>query len=919
MKRLAALALVVVTVAAVRGLGTGTLEAHGAALAIGFALVAAVVAGDLVRHVGLPRLTGYLLFGLLCGPSVANLITRPMARELLLLGGIAIALIAFIAGLELNGDRLRRQLAGVMWVSVVTVNVVFAGLLAAYWLVWPWLPFVPEATGWLRLALAAVVATVTVSFSPIVSIAVIADSRARGPLSELVLATTVIADLLLVLAFAASMEGARWAAEARAGGGILLQLAWAMAGSMAFGALVGAAFTIYLRVVRQELTLALLAVCVLLSEVGRLLDFEPILAGLTAGFLVSNVARPEGDALRVAIARGSLPVFVVFFATAGASVDLSALASVGLLALGVSALRAVLLVAGTRSGVRLAGLEPWAARSWTGLVSQAGITLGFASIVSLEFPEWGPQVQALAVTLVALHEVAGPVLFRGALKQAGEIGPRARRPLVVVSNREPYVHTFTPDGAIHCPPTAGGVAVALDALMRERGGVWIAHGAGSADRAVVDERDHVRVPPDHPSYTLRRIWIDEPTFSRYYGGFANEGLWPLCHVVDVRPVFRSEDWEAYQAVNDRFAAAIDSEVTGASTPVFIQDYHLALVAPKLRARQADARTAIFWHIPWPSPDRLRVCPWRREVVAGLLANDLIAFQVERDRRNFLMAVQDELAGELEENATVVRYRNRRTTVVSVPIGVDYDRIQRLGADPGLSDEHRRLVAEFGLTAPLLGVGVDRLDYTKGIPERLAALDRLLSRRPDLRGRLTFVQVGVPSRSELESYSAIELEIDQRVREINDRHRVDGAPPPVFYYKQALNIRSLVALYRMARFCVVSSLHDGMNLVAKEFVASRDDLAGVLVLSELAGAAHELGRALIINPYDVDGFAAAIARAIDMPPEEQAERMSALRRVVAGRDVFGWASDILEGLDSLWSRPLLYSSSVSAAEGPGVPD
>lgn len=914
MRRLAALALVVGTVVGLRALAEGgAQDAHGAALAMGFALVAAVVAGDLARRVGLPRLSGYLLFGLVCGPGVANIITRPMARDLLLLSGIAIALIAFIAGLELNVDRLRRKAAGMLWMSVSTVGVVFIGLLTTFWFVWPWLPLLPEATGGLRLSAAAVVAAVTVSFSPIVSIAVIADSRARGPLSELVLVTTVVADLLLVLAFAASMEGARWSLAVGSEAGVLLQLAWAMAGSMAFGALVGAGFTIYLRVVGQELTLALLVACVLLSQVGTLLHFEPILAGLTAGFVVSNVARPEGDALRVAIARGSLPVFVVFFVTAGASVDLPALMAVGGWAVFVSGLRAGLLVVGTRLGRWLGGFEAWATKNWTGLVSQAGITLGFASIVATEFPGWGTQVQALAVTLVALHEAVGPVLFRAALKQSGEIGPRTRKPLVVVSNREPYVHTYQDDGSVHCPPTAGGVVVALDALMRERGGVWIAHGSGSADRAVVDARDHVAVPPERPTYSLRRIWIGEETYARYYGGFANEGLWPLCHVVDVRPVFRSADWEAYQLVNDQFAEAIHHELADPATPVFIQDYHLALVAPRLRARRPDARTALFWHIPWPSPDRLRICPWRREVVAGLLANDLLAFQVERDRRNFLLAAQDELDCEVEENATVVRFQERRTTVVSVPIGVDYDRIQQLGGDPGLADEHRRLVGEFGLTAPILGVGVDRLDYTKGIPERLTALDRLLEQRPDLRGRLTFVQVGVPSRSELESYSAIEAEIDQRVREINARHSVAGGSPPVFYHKRALPIRSLVALYRMARFCVVSSLHDGMNLVAKEFVASRDDLAGVLVLSELAGAAHELGRALIINPYDTDGFAAALARAIDMPVEEQADRMSVLRRVVAGRDVFGWASDILEGLDSLWSRPLLYSSSLTAEQ------
>ena len=393
---------------------------------------------------------------------------------------------------------------------------------------------------------------------------------------------------------------------------------------------------------------------------------------------------------------------------------------------------------------------------------------------------------------------------------------------------------------------------------------------------------------------------------QYYGGFANEGLWPLCHVVDVRPKFRSEDWAAYKEINARFAAAIHAEIGSSDTPVFIQDYHLALVAPAVRALRPDTRTALFWHIPWPYPDRLRICPWRRELVAGLLANDLIAFQLERDRRNFLMAAEEELHAEVELESSRVRFDGRSTTVVSVPIGVDYDRIQNVAADPALLPEQQRLRNLLDLRADIIGLGVDRLDYTKGIPERLDALDALMAQRRDLRGRLTFVQIGVPSRSNLESYAAIEAEIGQRIAAINARHAVTGGSPVVSYYTTPLGAFSLVALYRLAHFCIVSSLHDGMNLVAKEFVAARDDERGVLVLSALAGAAQELQDAVIINPYDTDSFAVALARAIDMTSEEQVTRMRTMRKVVAGRNVFNWASDILEGLESLWTKPLLYS-------------
>jgi trehalose 6-phosphate synthase len=435
----------------------------------------------------------------------------------------------------------------------------------------------------------------------------------------------------------------------------------------------------------------------------------------------------------------------------------------------------------------------------------------------------------------------------------------------------------------------------------------VAHGAGPADRLVVDAHDKVRVPPDHPSYDLRRLWLEEPVFSAYYSGFANEGLWPLCHLVDVRPQFRAEDWSAYQTINARFARAVHEEIGSSNPAVFIQDYHLALVAPALRALRPAVRTALFWHIPWPYPDRLRICPWAGELLAGLLANDLLAFQLERDRRNFLLAAEEELGAEIDHESSRVRFNGRHSTIVSVPIGVDYDRIQAIAADPTLSQEQDRLKRLFGLTAEFIGIGVDRLDYTKGIPERLAALDALLRRRPDLRGRLTFLQIGVPSRSELDSYSAIEHEIDQRIEALNARHALHpGAPPVVRYHKQPLTIASLVALYRLADFCIVSSLHDGMNLVAKEFVASRDDEDGVLVLSALAGAAQELTDALIINPYDVHGFAEALVTALDMPLEIRQARMRAMRRVVAGRNVFGWASDILEGLESLWTKPLHYS-------------
>jgi trehalose-6-phosphate synthase/Kef-type K+ transport system membrane component KefB len=909
MRGLLALALAVGAMVWVRELGVQTTAPATTALALGFALMGASALGDALRRFKLPRVTGYLLFGVFAGPYVGNLITQAMAVELQVVTGIATTLIALIAGLTLSLDRLGSRLAPIAQLTAVTLAVAMAGIALVGWLAWPWLPIAPEAGGLTRLAMLLVMVVIVVSFSPTMTAAVIADSGARGRVSETVLAVVVLADLVILVLFSVSMQLAREVVGTGGGlgGGALAQIAWEIGGAVAFGVLVGVLFALYMRYIGREITLAVLVVCAVLSQVGSTQQLQPLLAAVAAGLVIENLAVAQGDMLRAAVRRGAPPVLVVFFVAVGASLRLDAVAVIGAAGVALSMVRLAVIRLGVSAGVQVSGLQGAPATyAWMGLVSQAGITLGFASVVASEFPGWGQQLQLLVVASIAIHELVGPILFRHGLAKAGEIETQAPRPLMVVSNREPYLHSHDAEGRTQVKSATGGVAVALDALMRERGGVWIAHGAGPADQLVVDADDKVAVPPEKPAYQLRRLWLEEPTFSAYYGGFANEGLWPLCHVVDVRPKFRSEDWAAYQDINQRFAAATHAELGDSDAPVFIQDYHLALVAPALRALRPEARTALFWHIPWPYPDRLRICPWRREIVAGLLANDLIAFQVERDRRNFLMAAEEELQADVEIESSRVRYGGRTTTVVSVPIGVDYDRIQDFAADAALGAEQERLRTLLDLRAGIVGLGVDRLDYTKGIPERLDALDALMTARPALKGTLTFVQIGVPSRSDLRSYADIEDEIGRRIAELNARHAVPGGAPLVCYYTTPLGAFSLVALYRLAHFCIVSSLHDGMNLVAKEFVAARDDEQGVLVLSALAGAAQELEDALLINPYDVDAFAAALTQAIDMPRDEQTARMRAMRKVVAGRNVFNWASDILEGLESLWTKPLLYS-------------
>jgi len=426
MKRPLALALVMAVVYFVHQLRSGAGAGdQGLALAVGFALLAAALAGEIVERLRLPRLTGYLLFGFVCGPYVMNLISGPMARELRVLDGLAVALIAVIAGLEINLTRLRPRLVKMLQAGGTTIAVLYAALFVILYAAWPWLPIQPGATGGLKVAIVALLAAVVTSFSPTVTIAVIAEDRAEGPLTELTLAVVILGDLLLVLIFGLSMQLARWATSNGGGDhvGLFAHLSWDIVGSLAFGALVGAVFALYLRTVGREVALVLLTVCVVLSELGAWLRFEPVLAAVAAGFVVENIAPPRGDALKEAVERSALPVLIVFFVAAGASLRVDALQEIGLVAVGLAAIRLGLIRAGTAAGARVAGLEsPLKDLLWRGLVSQAGLTVGLTVIIATTYPDWGVPLQTLTLALIALHVVIGPILFRTALARAGEIG-----------------------------------------------------------------------------------------------------------------------------------------------------------------------------------------------------------------------------------------------------------------------------------------------------------------------------------------------------------------------------------------------------------------------------------------------------------------------------------------------------------------
>src|SRR5437879_6100809 len=479
-------------------------------------------------------------------------------------------------------------------------------------------------------------------------------------------------------------------------------------------------------------------------------------------------------------------------------------------------------------------------------------------------------------------------------------GKLLNKPLFVVSNREPYMHVFSEkDKSINVIVPAGGVVTALEPVLRACNGTWIANGSGSADREVVDVKDCLRVPPDHPSYTLRRVWLSDEEDKGYYEGFSNEGLWPLCHIAHTRPIFRPEDWVQYQKINRRFADAVLQEMEGTESPILLaQDYHFALLPRMVKEARPDARVAIFWHIPWPNAEVFGICPWQRELVDGLLGADLIGFHIQSHCNNFLETVDRALEALTEWDRFAVNRQGHLTRVRPYPISVAFPEHSRvINESLSAGAERAALCAELGIEASLLGVGVDRVDYTKGLLERFNAIERFLEWNPTYQRRFTFVQIGAPSRTDIERYKDFLAEVSAEVERINARFQT-GRWKPIVFLKRHHSHEEITRYYNAASFCMVTSLHDGMNLVAKEFVAAREDERGALILSTFAGAAHELPDALLVNPYDVSQLAEAIDRALEMTEEEQAVRMQHMRHDVRERNVYRWAAHLLSDLTEI---------------------
>jgi trehalose 6-phosphate synthase len=472
--------------------------------------------------------------------------------------------------------------------------------------------------------------------------------------------------------------------------------------------------------------------------------------------------------------------------------------------------------------------------------------------------------------------------------------------LVVISNREPYMHVFNErDHSIQMLIPASGVVTALEPVLDACHGTWIANGSGNADREVVDAYDHLRVPPERPTYTLRRVWLTPEEDRGYYEGFSNEGLWPLCHIAHTRPIFRPEDWHEYQRINQRFADAVVQELKDVAAPVVLaQDYHFALLPRMIKEARPDARVAIFWHIPWPNPEVFGICPWQTELLDGLLGADLIGFHIRTHCSNFLATVDRALEALTDWDRFEIYRQGRVTRVRPYPISVAAPLNGETPRPLRPSGEERAAVcAELGIEASLLGVGVDRVDYTKGILERFHGIERFFENFPNYLQRFSFIQIGAPSRTDIPRYRQFLEEVGAEAERINARFQ-SGRWKPIVFLQRHHSHKEIARFYRAASVCLVTSLHDGMNLVAKEFIAAREDNRGVLLLSSFTGAAQELRDALLVNPYDVDQLARSIRRALEMSDEQQGELMSRMRKIVLEHNVYRWAANLISDLSEI---------------------
>ncbi len=462
--------------------------------------------------------------------------------------------------------------------------------------------------------------------------------------------------------------------------------------------------------------------------------------------------------------------------------------------------------------------------------------------------------------------------------------------LVVVSNREPYVHMFDGDEIKYYVPP-GGLVTALEPIMEASGGYWVAQASGEADNLVVDEKNEIGCPPEGPNFTLKRVFLTKEEETGFYYNFANGGIWPLCHVAYVRPKFDGKDYEIYKKVQEKYADAVAEIIGDRPAFVFIQDYHFANLARLLKERVRNVVTAQFWHIPWPNSEVVRILPFKEEILSDLLYNDVLAFQVQYHLMNFLDTVNRFLEARIEYDVSRINKGGRSTLVRAFPIGIDSEHVSRLSASPQVDSMRKDIIKKYRLKDKVVALGVDRIDYTKGIVERFRAVDRFLEKNPQYLGKFVFVQLGALSRMQIPAYRELNDMLNEMMVGINDKYQSSGWKPIIM--ARANHTKEAVTAWNgIANLSMVTSLHDGMNLVAKEFVAARNDLKGELVLSEFTGASRELTDAVQVNPYYTDGLADAIKFAAEMSPEEQQRRMIKMREAVEYQNVYRWAAKLL---------------------------
>lgn len=467
------------------------------------------------------------------------------------------------------------------------------------------------------------------------------------------------------------------------------------------------------------------------------------------------------------------------------------------------------------------------------------------------------------------------------------------RKFIVVSNREPFAHRHNADGEIECLRPASGMATALHPILMASGGTWVAHGSGSADREVVGPGDRIMVPPENPTYTLRRVWLTPEQEHGYYYGLSNECLWPLCHIAFIKPEFRPSDWEAYREVNRVFADAVLEEAAGQRALVFIQDFHFCLL-PRMLKERSKGRVvcAQFWHIPWPNREIFRAFPWGTELLGGLLGNDLLGFHIHYHCQNFLDTVDRSIEARVDTDRSEIARRGHVTMVRPFPISIDFSEADRLARTPEVAAAMQRWLERIpDLRGRRVGASIERLDYSKGIPQRLAGIHRFFEQHPEWRQKICFVQIAVPSRDDISSYRAEQTRIDQAVEAINTAFGVPGWQP-VHLIKRHHNAVEMAALHRLADVFMVTSLHDGMNLVAKEYLASRWDERGALVLSSFTGASRELRQAIGVNPFSIEDIAGSILRALELSPRRQQRQIRLMRDQIAHQNVYRWAGRLL---------------------------